>query len=345
MAALCSVPPVAAGVRAGRLAAISVRAGRFAAIGLRSGRLAAAVLPVLVLALGCLAAPPARAEEAAAVAARFTAAAGWKAREAAAVEKAAVTAPAAGPVTAALIFTDALDKPVPRMRERLSYGVVTATAAGAPVSLALVEVGRFNLGPAIRRMTIADYGDAAGPAEFGLGPHVGWRFVFQSADGGPAKLIAASRRTFSDAEAARQRCDGTGCLQLDADDPHDWQEIKAPAAPWAAAIGNKGAAGKGPGGQAGPARAAAELLALAGLMRPAGGKPQWQAPEVPEAGRPGEPFLFVIAERDLSNESYTDVRLGLTRLNDDALSAMWWRRLDFGEGPATFYQAPVRRSR
>ncbi len=300
-------------------------------------RFLAAAAAFLVIAF---AGAPARAEDAAAVAARFTAAAGWSQRAMAKVEPAARGATTAGPVTAALILTDALDVPVPRMREWLTYGAVGATAAGAPVQLALIEVNRFNLGPAIRKMTIEEFGDAADPADFGLGPHVGWRFVFQSGDGGAVRLIAAARRTYSDAEAARLRCDGQSCLSLDGEDARKWQEMKAPALPWTRSVG-----GKGIEEQASPARSAADLLAVAGLLRAAGGKPQWRAPEVPEAGRPGEPFLFVLTERDLSNETYIATVLGLTRLNDDALSAQWWRRLDFGGEPATFYKAPVSRRR
>ena len=93
-----------------------------------------------------------------------------------------------------------------------------------------------------------------------------------------------------------------------------------------------------------PARIAAELAVVAGIAAVHDGRMSWHGPEQPEAARDSEPFLFLTIDRDLGQETNMDAILGQTLLNDDAVEALWHRRVEF-PGSAFFMQAATARTR
>jgi hypothetical protein len=78
----------------------------------------------------------------------------------------------------------------------------------------LVEIERFNLGPALRAAMIHDTGTAPQAEGFGLGPNVAWRIV--TTPNGPlgTTVITAGRRDYEGFEANDRDCAGLRCLSL-----------------------------------------------------------------------------------------------------------------------------------
>ncbi len=115
----------------------------------------------------------------------------------------------------AALALELTESPLPRQRQQVRQGVIMQNedvAGAAPVSL--VEITRFNLGPAVRQDLVESLGEAqvAPLSEFGEGPHVVWRLATQELQGNRAALIAASRRVLTEAEAAALSCMGEPCL-------------------------------------------------------------------------------------------------------------------------------------
>src|SRR5690606_20244501 len=123
-------------------------------------------------------------------------------------------APAAnlGPMAMAIFALETVEPPLERVRYRLRYGVrwVQQPPAADPVPFSYIEVIRLNLGPAIRQELVQALGkeNVADAAQFGLGPHVGWRFVTQPLMGNRAMIATAGRREFNEAAARDLQCLG-----------------------------------------------------------------------------------------------------------------------------------------
>ena len=120
------------------------------------------------------------------------------------------------PLTKAMLMVEAREPALERARYRISYSLL-ADADVPEHALALVEVTRFNLAPAMRRQLIENYGaenvGAAGAEQ--RVAHVSWRFVSRANQGQRADIVAAARREWSDAAAARMDCLAQPCLGLD----------------------------------------------------------------------------------------------------------------------------------
>ncbi len=244
-----------------------------------------------------------------------------------------------GPVEKAVLLLDTVEPALERTRHVVRYGQITAEEDGAPLAVSFVQVERYNLGPAIRRETIAAYGadNTADPEEFGVGPHVAWRFVFRPLMGQQAALLEAGRREFTDAEAAGRPCAGRGCLALtpSMDELRPWTEARHDAAGWTSPYEAREASGI-----AAPARIAAELCASLGIAAAEDGRLTWRGPEQPDGLAGRDPFLFLVIDRNLGQDYGSDAMIGQTRLNDDELSELWWRRAEV-DGAAALFQARV----
>ncbi|AVP56589.1 hypothetical protein [Pulveribacter suum] len=241
------------------------------------------------------------------------------------------------PVEKALLLLELMEPALPRTRTVVRYGLVHEDPqADRFTPYAFVTVERYNLGPALRHQLVQEHGAAhVAPArEFGTGPHVAWRFVSRPVMGTRAGLLELARREITPAEAARTDCDGRPCLSLDQpmDALRPWRKASAPPSfqsPFNA---------QGAGGVASPARAAAELLAAAGLAGVEtdlqGRRPQLQAhePERPAAARGSQPYLFVTLDRNLAQEEGSDAVLHQSLLNDDAARQTWHRRVQSPAG-------------
>lgn len=244
----------------------------------------------------------------------------------------------ASPLEKALLVVDTLEPALSRTRTMLRYGQMLD--GDTPYSFVTVE--RYNFGPAIRQMVIEDYGEenADEPEAFGVGPHVAWRIVTMPVMGQQAALVSVSRGEISEKAAQETDCGGRGCLDFEPlpDDLHEWLETDMTIELAFAYDATT------PDEVATSARVAAELAVAAGIAAAHEGRMSWHGPEQPEAARHAEPFLFVVIDRDLGQETATDAVLGQTLLNDDSVAELWRRRVEF-PGTVLFMQAATPRSR
>lgn len=242
----------------------------------------------------------------------------------------------------ALLVTEAMEPSLPRVRYFLRYGQMIQDET--PVSFVTVE--RYNLGPAIHKSVVEEYGaeNADKPEAFGVGPHVAWRIVSIPMMGSESAFLEVARREIPEAEAQARDCGGRGCLSLDVltDEMQKWEEFE-PGIDLAKRISVKTDRGA-----ASPSVAIAELLMAAGLTGDASGEIAWYGPEHPEAARGSDPFIFVNIDFDLGQEASVDAMLGQTLLNDDSIAELWYRRmaiLDMDDMPAYWQSASVERKR
>ena len=127
----------------------------------------------------------------------------------------------------ALLLVDLEEKPLSRLRYSIRVGLRVLD----DVPVTFVQVDRYNLGPAIQAETIEAYGaqNTADTEAFGVGPHVGWRFVMQPTAKAAAILLSAGRREISDEEAESTPCFGRTCLSLEtADELKTWRDAPPP---------------------------------------------------------------------------------------------------------------------
>jgi hypothetical protein len=92
----------------------------------------------------------------------------------------------------------------------------------------MVDIERFNLGPAIRGAMIHDTGKAPEAEAFGVGPHVAWRIVTRPDSRLGAVVIAAGRRDYPDFEARERDCAGLLCTSVAVliDQHGDWTHLR-----------------------------------------------------------------------------------------------------------------------
>jgi len=235
------------------------------------------------------------------------------------------------PLEKALLLVDAYEAQQPdRMRYQVSYGHVVEDADGEQQVVYLVEVRRYNLGPLIHKETQKEYGpeNTADAEAFGIGPDVAWRFAFATVQGNNALALSGSRAVI-----------GEGAVQLD-ETAESAACLSGPCRSIAARAVEFVPAGAGPAEPLTPeatqtpyfvsasdgdlpisraAYVARSLQSLLGLS--AGGV--WTMPETPEAGAPGEPFLVIQVDQNLGQEIVSEGVGGLTRLNDDSISAIY----------------------
>lgn len=96
-----------------------------------------------------------------------------------------------------------------------------------------VEITRINLGPAFREDASEGIpAEHLAPLEeFGVGPHVSWRFEMSPMQGMSAQIDNVSRKELSDAQVAKLDCLGAPCAQLESSQGPDgnWVEQEWPA--------------------------------------------------------------------------------------------------------------------
>lgn len=221
-----------------------------------------------------------------------------------------------------------------RTRTAVSYGELILQEDGAPMAVSYIEVRHYNLGPAIHAQTVDEYGaeNMADIEEFGTGPHMAWRFVFQPLMGNTAILMDASSRIISDKQASRDDCNGRPCLDLSAEPAGDWRPIEGTLPAWPELYHNTD------GAVATPAHAIAQLAVLGYWANAEAGYYQWTGGEHPEAVSDTTPYRFLTIDRNLGQEAVIDTIWRETALNDDALSAISFRRLDVA-GQVTLMRA------
>lgn len=224
-----------------------------------------------------------------------------------------------GPIEKALLIADDAI-PGKRTRTELAYGQMLDEDA-TPVSF--IEVRHFNLGPSLRAELAADLGEenVADAAEFGTGEHRAWRFVFTPMMNNEAVLLQAASKEISPKDASKQDCEGTPCLDTfrDFGEMADWTEVEGEQPDWPllyADIVDEVAT---------PAYAAARLATLGYWANAESGDYQWTYGEQPEGVERYEMFRFLSIDRNLGNESGTQAVWHETKLNDDAVTDLWYR--------------------
>ncbi len=320
-------------------------------------RLAVALLTVNLLAgnllagnllAGNLLAAPAAGDELHTLVEAYTDGIGWSPSEAgplakalqAGLNEAAGGAGSVGPLEAALLLFADRENDLPRVRMLVRYGQVTLRGDGKTRVVSLVEVERYNLGPALRAQAVEEYGEdnVDEVAAFGEGPNVAWRYVFVPGQGRAAELLAAARQEIPDSDTERADCLGRGCLDLAVplDELVRFDPAEAPPTDWAAPYPAE------ENGLASPARATAELELHLGVATLIEGEYDWNGLEQPESAPDGTPFLFLQFEKGLGQDEGSDAVLALTELNDAGLYAVWSRRIEV-PGSVSWFGAPVRR--
>jgi hypothetical protein len=97
----------------------------------------------------------------------------------------------------------------------------------------LVDIDRYNLGPALRLAMAHDAGKAPPAEAFGIGPHVGWRIATVPSGPFGTTILAAGRRDYLDFEARSRDCAGLVCTSVATglEQHGDWSPIAASTAP------------------------------------------------------------------------------------------------------------------
>lgn len=142
-------------------------------------------------------------------------------------------------------------------------------------------------------------------------PHISWRFWFATTQGMQADVMAASRRTLTDAEAANALCLDRPCLEVDAlhtlldqSGTSDWTPEKLPAKPAYQA----------------PAVRAVEELFHGALS---GGDP---LPAMFEDDPEDAPSRLLLERNVSAQDDYLTGVLQERNLRDDSISELWtWR--------------------
>ena len=238
------------------------------------------------------------------------------------------------PLTKSIIALQAIDGRLPHARYHLTYGQAEATLSpdGSHDLVDLIELRRFNLGPARHAETVAAHGaeHTADIAYFGEGPDVVWRFAMRPLRGNDAVILSAAR---AEIDTPGGDCMGFHCQMAQSIVPHmaDWEEESSIAMPefrpsydelWQ---------------DAPSAPAVLDALALTTHMAEADtGDARWRPIEPRMMDEPGEPFAEVIIEVGMGQDTGAEVGFYETRLRDDEVMSVWYRLGAFG-GPGAHH--------
>lgn len=203
---------------------------------------------------------------------------------------------------------------VPRARHHLTITLVPGT------TLMLVQLDRYNLGPAIRQQEIESHGEenVGHLEEFGIGAHTSLRLALTPVMGHEAAVISAARREITDTEAGEALCLLGPCLTPkmlidDAEFLSNLEEVNLSAAGEYEAVTD---------GLPSLATLLDGLAERSGLILE-GNEAQLMREE---------PFVVAEAmiETNLAQESAVDGVMRVGELMDDSVGAIWARLATFG---------------
>lgn len=120
-------------------------------------------------------------------------------------------------LTRSLLILEAQEFELPHVRYHIHYSENTDTEI-PELTHSYIEVTRYNLGPTLRNDLLQhlDAGNVADVSEFGVGPHVSWRFAMAPVMGMQADVIYAARKEIPDSYAQQTMCFSQSCLSLEA---------------------------------------------------------------------------------------------------------------------------------
>lgn len=119
-------------------------------------------------------------------------------------------------LTRSLLILESNEAELPHVRYHIRYSTHTDTEV-PELTQDYIEINRYNLGPS-RRDDLLQYMESSQVApveEFGVGPHISWRFAMAPIMGLQANLIQASRQEIPDALAQQALCFSQPCLSLE----------------------------------------------------------------------------------------------------------------------------------
>ncbi|WP_283179387.1 hypothetical protein [Gemmobacter sp. 24YEA27] len=232
----------------------------------------------------------------------------------------------------ALLLVELSEAPLPRSRYIARLGVTWS----GEIPVSFIEVTRYNLGPATRAELIAAYGaeNVAAPEEFGLGPHVSWRFATQPVAKAAALILSASRHELTEAEADAALCPAQACLAVgQLAGFADWAPAPADEQPLPPmAYGARPATAAPMSGEAELPQQSTALIAIrlaiaAGLADGGGDGILWTA--TPDSGA-GTPFAEWIIDSNSGQESGLEGYLRIAPLDGEP-GPRWLRLTTTGE--------------
>jgi hypothetical protein len=230
------------------------------------------------------------------------------------------------PLTRSIVILEANEPPLPHVRYRVTYSMDVSPDM-PEVQQAYAEVTRYNLGPSRREdllMSVPD-GQVADPVEFGVGPHISWRFALAPVMGMRAGLVYASRTEVPEAQARTADCLGEPCLSVaDPSGPvTGWEPMTSSQSdppPYAGTT------------DSGVATAAFGMQELWENLTADGMDPLRYMPTQPH-------FVFVISVNVAGQEGLVKQ----AEVMDDSVSEIWTRRLEIAGVPAEFSRLLVPR--
>lgn len=241
------------------------------------------------------------------------------------------------PPTRALLKFEALEGELSPARFRIRYGLVRVPnpPKADPLTVSLVQVDRFNLGPARRADLEREHGAGNVRSEsFADAAHVSWRFVMRPVMGTTAMTAAAARAEIPHAFAETMDCLHTPCTATSATegpDNLDWETAGAPSPELETDYATER------DGIPSPAALLDLLLAESHAAR-RNDSIVWQGFEPREGIAEGETFVDIIIETGLGQESHISGLLRDDRLMDHETRTQWIRLRAVATTPK---QAPI----
>lgn len=120
-------------------------------------------------------------------------------------------------LTRSILLLEAQEADLSHVRYQINYSSHTDTEI-PELKHDYIEVTRYNLGPArlANALQYVDPEHVGSPADFGIGPHVSWRFAMAPVMGMQAAVMYAARKEITDLAAQQALCFTQSCLGLEA---------------------------------------------------------------------------------------------------------------------------------
>lgn len=206
------------------------------------------------------------------------------------------------PPTRALLKVQAAEGVIAPARYRIRYGQIQIPnpPKASPLTVSLIQVDRFNLGPARRVELEREHGTEHVRADsYSEHAHVSWRFAMQPVMGTTAMTEAATRTVIPQAFAEAMDCLGSRCSATTATRPPGqltWQPGEAPATNFHAdyVIEKNGIPS---------AAAVLDLLLVEAQVAARNDRITWLGFEPREGVPPGDLFVEIVIETGLAPEA------------------------------------------
>ena len=231
-------------------------------------------------------------------------------------------------LTRSILLLEAQETELEHVRYQINYSINTDSEI-PELQHDYIEVTRYNLGPTLRHdvLQYLDAENVASPAEFGVGPHVSWRFVMAPVMGMQAAVMYAARKEIPEAVAHKALCFSQSCLALTAPElPNHRAEILALPLLTPAKYRTENSYGV-----TRPARVLEELWAA------------FKSDEPLPYSRNNPQIIFVISMNVMGHDSLT-LGTGLqTMVLDDSIAKIWLQRLQIAGMPSELKQVVISR--